>query len=53
MNERSRERVYALVAVLIMVVVLAIAYGLRGTSLAIFPHQVEKVRPGGVLPRNR
>lgn len=53
MNERAQERVYALIALLILVGVLAIAFALRNSSLTVFPHQVDKVRPGGVLPRNR
>ncbi len=53
MNERTRNFVYALIATALFAAGLLAAYGLRDTSFGSFPHQIDKVRPGGVLPRNR
>ena len=53
MDERTRNLVYALIFTAIFAAVLLLAYGLRDTDMGKFPHQIEKVRPGGVLPRKR
>ena len=53
MNEQQRNYLYAAIALGGLIAVLFLAFALRNTSLSVFPHQVDKVRPGGVLPRNR
>lgn len=53
MNENQRNQLYALIVLVVLFVILAFAYSLRNTSLSKFPHQVDKVRPGGVLPQRR
>ena len=51
MDERTRNMVYALIAASLFAAMLLLAYGLRDTSLGKFPHQIEKVRPGGIAPK--
>lgn len=53
MDERTRNTIYALLAAAALGAGLLAAYSLRDTSAAKFPHQIDQVRPGGVLPRNR
>lgn len=53
MAQQKNQLVQALIVIGFFLLVLGLAYSLRNTEAAKFPHQVEKVRPGGVLPKNR
>lgn len=53
MTERQRNQLYAVLAFVVLCVILAVAWSLRDTQATKFPHQIDKVRPGGVLPHNR